>query len=665
MTSSRIQAARHVARGLGAALAAAVAVTALASVPASAQRRGNAPPPRAERRGFDLFGVVDYAATGVRAPTATYRFFVTNSGPMDIQSRQLEGAFPASVVRSSVNILQFPEVTLFAAAAPGDRAASVGRIPSLANAAGGGAAVSFNFHKASGLQLTRWYAADGLLGFAHSGARTATTGCVNHTPPLPVGIPLMPGSDCPQTWGLNGWQGRRPVPLSSYFTIFSAGRDAFRFNFFDVPLALQDTSAFLGDRFQTYGTTTDYSRSRVGDFGNVIPGGAGAPKQGAQGYPLGLEFQFDAFTVNDAPGVVFWQATITNKTDSIYGNGGINYDSLFVGVIARHGRRLRAHAGFDPSRGTAFFNEIGNDDATVTGLCDNADPVPGSFASDAFFGDCREPVGFTSGASAITFLKSPIGDLRYKLFSDPTSQFYHPTSPARGDTITYNIGRMCGDECVAERAAVSVNAAYGIVASREELALNGDGVNSLSPLAYWMLFHPANKAAVQTSLRWNSTNPRGGGGFNFTPLPGWRYGSRPASAPAAGSDTLWFDTCNPAIDPVAVPIVVPPTRAQTGRCTGRWVDTLPDKTLNFTRGATWLGTGPFRLPAGGRTGMILAISVGPDSLTLERNIDGAISLYQTFFVAPTPVPSPRITSVQVAGGTIRQTSVRLLFENRA
>ena len=665
MRFSRLHPGRVSRRALAAALLAPgaflpAALGAQQGTPAGAPRTGAT----SASRTFDLFAVVDFAATGLRA-TNTYRLFVTNSGPMDMQSQSVVGLSPASATRAGALTVQFPEITLFATAAPGDRIANLSRVPTLSNVTGGGAALSFNFHK-DRPGTNHWYAADGALGFLHSGVRTQATGCTAHSPHLPIGTPLMPASDCPETWGLNGWLGSRPVPASSFQAIFAANRDAFRFDFSSVPVGLQDTASFLGDRFQTWGVVNDFSRDRLGRFRSVIPGATGTPE--VEGYPLGLEWKFDAFTMTDAAlaGVVFWQATVTNRSAQVYsGTSGIDYDSLYLGVIARHGRRARSHAGFDPSRGTAFFNEIGNDDVNNVGGCDSALPVPGGFASDAFNGTCSEPVAFGSGASAIVMLKSPIGDLRYKQFTNPASPFFHATSPVRGDTITFNIGRMCGDDCVAERAVASATAGFGVVASREKLALNGDNPGALSPLQYWMLFHPANGAATNAAVRVDPDNPRAGGGFNFTTLPGWRYATRPASAPATGSDTLWFDTCNPTLSPATTPIVVPQTRAEFGRCVGRWTDTLPDRTLNFTRGATWIGTGPIRLPAGQSTTFLLAIVAAGDSTTVEQAVDRSISIYQQFFVTATPIPQPRIVSVQASGGNIRQTNVRIWFENRA
>src|SRR5215208_567118 len=159
MTSLSSKAARRRRASLLTPLLAALLAQLAQLAPASAgAQQGGTPASggRASgRRGFDLFAVVDFAATGVRSPTGSYRYFVTNSGPMDLQVRQLEGAFPATVIRSGTPIVQFYELTLFAAAAPGDRAANLARVPTLSNASGGGAAISFNFHKTNGLQLSR------------------------------------------------------------------------------------------------------------------------------------------------------------------------------------------------------------------------------------------------------------------------------------------------------------------------------------------------------------------------------------------------------------------------------------------------------------------------------------------------------------------------------
>jgi hypothetical protein len=594
-------------------------------------------------RGFDLFAIVDFAATGTR-PSSNYRFFVTNSGPMDAQARDLGG--PARVIRSGTLFTQFNEITLFAAAAPGDQKINRAKVASLGNVTGTGAALSYNYHRDLPGK-SHWLAADGSLGFRHSGSRSSanTSSCLSHTPSLGVGVPLMAGSDCPATWGINGFEGRRPVPSAAYLASFNADRPNFRFNFFDVPVALQDTFSFLGDRFQTYGVANDYSRDRLAVFGNVVPGGTGSPRE--EGYPLGLEWKFDAFTMAAAPGIVFWQATVTNKTGDVYGAANaFDYDSLFAGVLTRHQRLLRSRVGFDPSRGAFVFNEIGHNSN-----CDLAKAIPGNFASDNFFGDCRAPqVGFTNGTSAVVFLKSPIGDLRYKQFSDPTSPYFFPGSPVAGDTLTYNIGRMCGDDCIADRFATA-SRGFGTLAAREALALGGDSPSALDALTYWHLFHPANRAAYAGGgPRVDLSNPRAGGGFNYMVPDNWRYNTRPRSAPAAGGDTLFLDGCNP--DPAI------------NACVGRWTDSLPDGSLNFTRGATWLGAGPFRLAAGQSAALTLAIIAEPDSTSVERSINQAISLYQGFFVSATPPPPPRVVSVQVTPGSTRVSRIRVLLDNR-
>ena len=593
-------------------------------------------------RGFNLLALPDLAATGMRAG-GNFRFYVSNAGPMDVQ-QNLAGISPATMRRASNTgfISQFNEVTLFAAAAPGDWRRNRAIVPALAQATGIGAAVSYNYHFANP-GITHWLPKDGSLGFQHSSARsTASTDatCLNHTASgLPLGVTLMAGSDCPQTWGANGYEGRRPVPSSAYQTIFSANPAGFRFNFQDVPVSLTDTTQFLGDRFATYAIANDYSRERRKVFGKVIPGGTGEP--GEEGYPLGLEWKFDAFTFNAVPGVVFWQATVTNRTRELYGQP-LDYDSLYAGVLTRHGRGVRGRAGFDIARGTAVFNENGHNN-----ICDAAKPVPGVFSFGGYTGNCPGVSGFNSGASAIVMLKSPIGDLRYKQFNDPTSRFFYPTSPVAGDTITYNIGRMCGDDCIQERF-LSPGKGFGVIAAREELALGGDSPSSLEPFQYWQLFHPANSAPYGLGPRVNLSNPRGGGGFNFFVPASYRYSTRPSSAPATGSDTLFLDTCNPIIN----------------QCVPHWRDTLPDRSINFTRNATWVGAGPFRLAADSSAALVLGIIAAPDSSSVERFINQTIALYQAFYVAPAPPPAPRVVSARVIGGDTRQTSIRILLDNR-
>ena len=645
---SSARAVRAGGRCLTTLAVAALAATPFGSTPLGAQQAAPAPSgtqpaesraPRTARRTFPLFAAPDFAATGMRS-TGAYRFMTSNAGPADMQG-VLNGATAVQATRSGTRFTQFTEVTLFATAAAGDWTRARARIPSLDAVQGGGQALSFNYHFGPG--TTHWQAADGALGIDHSGVRSSASGCLNHTiSNLPAGVTLMAGSDCPQTWGINGWQGRRPVPLQSWETIFDSQQGNFRFDFWNVPVALQDTTRFLGDRFATYGTANDYPRERRRLFGSIVRDGTGTPTE--EGYPLGLEWRFDAFALNSAPGVVFWQATITNRSADLY-TAPIDYDSLYVGVLARHGRSNRSRAGFDIARGTAVFNENGRNST-----CDLAKPVPGQFSFGGYTGNCPSVLGFGNGASAIVFLKSPIGDLRYKQFSDPTSVFYNPGSPVRGDTITYNIGRMCGDDCIQERFQ-RPSTGFGVIAGREALALGGQSPAALDPFQYWQLFHPQNGAPYGLGPRVDLANPRAGGGFNFHVPPdsvGWRYEGRPEGAPTTGGDTLFLDTCNPV----------------TNTCVPIWHDTLPDRSINFTRNATWLGAGPFQLAAGETKGFVIAIVAEGDSISLDRSINQSIQLYQTFFAAPQLAPAPRIAAVDVTPGSTRVARVRILLDNR-
>src|SRR5690606_7012784 len=154
---------------------------------------------------------------------------------------------------------------------------------------------------------------------------------------------------------------------------------------------------------------------------------------------------------------------------------------------------IRARAGYDVQRGAVVLNHLGH---KVT--CDSARAIPATgFATEAFFGNCSSArdgtQGFLMGSMALVFLKSPIGDLRNKLLSDPGSAFYQPGNLAAGDTITFTIGRACGDACIGEQFRTdNPRRAYGVLASNEADALAGRPPNSLEVFDYWNLFHPAN-----------------------------------------------------------------------------------------------------------------------------------------------------------------------------
>lgn len=600
------------------------------------------------RSPFNLAASRDFAVTGMRAGSA-HRIWVSNAGVIDAQ-QQMQGLGALQVQRGSSFYSQVSEITLWATTGPRDYQEALPSNPSLANARGDGYTVRFN-RNVDPVRLD-WGPRDGALGFLHRGRRTPSPGesapaCLNHAADLvPPGITLMAGSDCPETWGLDGWLGDRPISFSAWRRLQEQQGTSFRFDFASVPDELKE-EGFLGDNFATFGVINDYNQEVRQRFGSVLQGGVGTPQEA--GYPLGLEWKFDAFNMTSLPGVVFWQATVTNKSNEIYARG-IDYRDLRLGFMLRH-PRIRARAGYDVRRGAVVMNHLGHN-----ATCDSARSIPATgFATEAFFGNCSSArdgtQGFLMGSMALVFLKSPIGDLRNKLLSDPGSAFYQPDNPAAGDTITFNIGRACGDACIGEQFLTdNPRRAYGVLASKEADALAGRPPNSLAVFDYWNLFHPANGYPYGDGTVVDLSNPRAGGGFNYavpgapgSPYPMWDYNHD------GQPDTLFIDMCNPT----------------THECANMWSDTFPDRSINFIWKQVWVGVGPIDLPVGASTSFVLAIIARPDSASMEQAIDNAITLYQNFFVAPTPAPAPRVIAAHTrAVGETRTASVTFTLDNR-
>ncbi len=612
-----------------------------AAAPLDAQEVRNRSP-------FNLAASRDFAVTGMRAGSG-HRIWVSNAGVIDAQ-QQMQGLGALQVQRGTSFYSQVSEITLWATTGPRDYNAALPANPSLANARGDGYTVAFNLNVTP--EHLDWGPRDGALGFLHRGVRTPAPGqaaaaCLNHASDLvPPGLTLMPGSDCPDTWGIDGWLGDRPISFSTWRRLQEQQGNSFRFDFAGVPDELKE-EGFLGDNFSTFGVINDYTQEVRQRYGSVLAGGSGAPQ--AAGYPLGLEWKFDAFNMTSLPGVVFWQATVTNKSNEIY-NQGIDYHDLRLGFMLRH-PRIRARAGYDVQRGAVVLNHLGH---KVT--CDSARAIPATgFATEAFFGNCSSArdgtQGFLMGSMALVFLKSPIGDLRNKLLSDPGSAFYQPGNLAAGDTITFNIGRACGDACIGEQFRTdNPRRAYGVLASNEADALAGRPPNSLEVFDYWNLFHPANGYPYGDGAVVDLSDPRAGGGFNYavpgapgSPYPVWDYNHD------GQPDTLFIDMCNPT----------------THECASLWSDTFPDRSINFIWKQVWVGVGPIDLPVGASTSFVLAVIARPDSVSMEQAIDNAITLYRNFFVAPTPAPAPRVIAAHAgAVGETRSASVTFTLDMR-
>ena len=616
------------------------------------------PEPVLQASPFRLRGLGDFAITSLR-PAGTARWFVTNSGPGDTFGffSALPGGVLGTAWAPSSYVSQFFELQFWAGAPASEWRKHRDLVPSLENIKNReGLNPGYNVR----LNLQRWapdlhwafQGKDGTLGKLHSGVTTTDDGsCRDHSRPqfssITTGVPLLPGSDCPPTWGSLGWQGDRPVPAASWARLARERGNAFTFDFWRVPPELKNQNKTLGD-FQTYGITVDYGLEARARFGKVIPGQSGEPL--LEGYPMGLEIRFDAFTfqLSTVANAYFYQMLLINSSKEVYGVG-LDYDSLYFGVVIRpfHVRQEPTVYAI-PEKGAVVSDVIGKHPN-----CNGARRV----------GDIRPcntaaPRGFQAGASGVIVLKSPIGDLRNKLFTrgDPqTNPFYNPNHPQRGDTITFNHNNLCGFTCTQAQhiqgAGTSYQAArsFGTMAHKEALALNDRVSADLTERQYFDLFHNEDWPA-----RWTPATGYVGGFNRYVPgvhdnKPLWRYTNRPKGATAPGPDTLYLGSC--------------------GRkgCVTPWSDTLPGGFPNNTHNAAWVGAGPFPLAAGDTTAFVFAFIAAADSISMELLIDRVIDFYMNFYLGPEAPTPPRIVGTSVRGGArgANETGVTLYFDESA
>jgi hypothetical protein len=626
-----------------------------------------------QRSPFNLFGTGDFAGSGLRGAAPDVKYFTTNTGLSDT-GRELQGqTLPFGVLgveEGPTNwCYQNFELQFFAAAARGDWVRNRELQPTLNAVTGGGWTYSMNTQRLGGYH--QWTGKDGSVGLWHSGAQSGGGGCLDHGPGYqnyPNGFPLLAGSDCPETWGSAGWLGRNWIgPIDTWAEYFEdAGpctgydpvtREAtpegcFTFDHWRVPEFYYSAKENVGD-FAVFGVMTDAGRQNRERFGAVIPGQDGDPT--LEGYPLGLDVYFNAFAfkVPSLSRGFIWEGLIVNHTEEYYGVP-LDYDSLWFGQLIRPlrdnggGRRANPHA--IPELGAIVHNELGR-----TADCDGALPVPQSINCSSPRG--RTP-GFTGGTQGHLILKSPIGDLRNKHFSDPNSPFFAPDHPFAGDTITFNRMSICSYRCTIQQFIFDARKGFGIISAEPSHALDGrDPVNDISPFERWELFHQTY--APDGSERFcDPNNPREPGCFGYKVPGDWEYTNRPPGT-AGGPDTLWIDNCRPPTDV---------THPGANECTGTWADTLPDKVLNWTQNVIWPAVGPFPLAAGDTAPYVTATFAAPDSFGLMSSLEAFYNIYvNDFYLGPGLPTPPGITSVTTEGTSARlgEVTVTLFLDDAA
>jgi hypothetical protein len=631
----------HTAAGtrgrLGFAALALLAVGALGlSVPADAQQRADiiplstftdpttgAPMPASmspRRSGFDLFAEEDIAGTSLRM-SGRLRYPPINAGGIcpfantsgDIFNTQC-GVFNGTSTFFHMTAAWGTGLTGYRAIRdvyPGvaDMRAPVGygtpwRITSIAPV------------------VQRLGAADGQFGRLYAGVTSANgEGCRDFQGVAGAGLPanftLTASLDCPETWAGGGFDGIRAVPDSVWAQRFAASPTTFQWEDWRIPRAQYTTFDFLGTN-SSYGAFSDFPREVLQRLGAVTPKGAGPA--GDRGFPLGLTIRYDAWKF-DRPSVrdgAFIRWLVINESAKVWGQG-VDYDEIYMGVdpgVSTGGQR------------PAVYNIISKGVWTIS--------------AGGYSGQCnttsyprRIPPGANEGCDGnagmafrfLMFLKSPLGDLRNKQFSDPASPFYSPTHPDADDTITFNHYRQggfnIGDQLAWRR---SDRAVYGWMAGKEEEFLDGrsvadlaatGGANPAGRLWHLFLYEGTDGTVSPTNARWNRSVPSDIQGYGS-----WDYNDDGIPDTIKVPDCGQFGCAKPFADTIA------------GGFTS-------DNGENI---GNWLGVGPFALKAGDTTEFIFYFGGAlADTVQFWTQIDNVTKQYFANYAGASAYPTPVIT----------------------
>ena len=426
---------------------------------------------------------------------------------------------------------------------------------------------------------------------------------------MPTGFTLLATSDCPETWPAAGFLGKRAIKDDGWLAAYQADPANFQWNDWELPPDAIDSATVLGN-VSTYGLTSDSYREIIQRFGSVTKLGTGAPSE--RGYPLGLDMRFDAFQFSrpSVRNAVFYQLTIVNNSERLYGTG-IDYDSLYFGMApgVLIGTPQSSSWYPDFSRGTVLFAR-----GDLSGNCSATYP-----RRTPVTGGCPATDGPTNILMGISVLKSPIGDLRNKLFSDPNSPYYNPTSQFADDTITFQHMRRAGFGFLYNSTfARNDKALFGYMASMEDIFLDGRAITDFTAAQLFQFFQNEN---FQGFIDPNIAH------FNdFVP----------GNTPGYGQ----WDYNNDGIqDSIHVPQC-----GQAG-CVVPYADTIAGGLQNSVNNVgNIISTGPFPLAAGDTTQFLYVFSGAADSTSFENLINSVVRTYLTNYAGPAAVPPPTFAS---------------------
>lgn len=458
-------------------------------------------------------------------------------------------------------------------------------------------------------------AADGQFGQIFAGVTGAADGSCRDDP-RSAGVnwasqTLVAMKDCPVTWPAAGFGGKRVIPDSVWRRRFAANPNAFRWDDWSIPVS-QQSSDFLGTQ-SMFGFMSDYFREQRLRYGNLVPGGSGAPQ--VDGFPLGIWMRVDAWQFG-APAVrnaQFYQVTMVNKSADVYGVP-IDYDSLYFGLgpgFLMGGSGQYAYPYVDIPNSTIYYtksNTSGNCSATYPRRYLNTTTLACVSVNDRF----------TRGVYAATWLKSPLGDLRNKLFTNRESPYFAPNHPNRGDTIMVNHMRPNSFGNLSNNWTRSSRAGFGMLSSREDDYLDGRLATDFAIGTYLFLFRPEDwDGALPTTpqgVRFPKFVPSG----TINPKTGLAFGN-------------WDYNKDGVPDTIAM--------LGCGRlgCADIYSDTVAGGYYaELGNIGNTVSAGPFPLRANDTTQFLFAFSWTADSLSMRQNIEGIVSSYLGNYDGPEP-----------------------------
>ena len=569
------------------------------------------------RTGFSLFAEADIAVGSLR-DAGTYRSAMSNQGGPNGEAN-LGGRIvrqQAGIIAGGVNTLMFENGFVFGA--PPSEFRKIRALHQGVNNMQGTLGYTVQYwYTVSTPNVRRVGAADGQFGNLFSGLAVAFgQGCRDDTEFFREGVSLLPMRDCPGTFGAQGFRGKLVVPDSIWLNTFNQNKSAFRWDDWRLSPSRLDASNFLGTT-STYGFLSDYNREQKLRYGSVVPGGAGSPTEG--GYPLGIEIRTDAWTFNSPAtrNVQFYQVTLVNKSAAVYGGTGVDYDSLYFGSAPGFAWSSQNNHSvyFDFSTSTFYTMRAG-----ISGRC-GTPGFPRTYAGQPT-ASCPNSAGTGAAGSGIftwTWLKSPLGDMRNKRFSNPADPYFNPTSPLADDTIMFNHSKPNGFGNFTQNIARSTRAGFGMISSTEDNYLDGRSPAEVPDFLY--LFAPEQwngSFPSATEARFNKFVP----GNTTSPYTGQPYGR--------------WDYNNDGIqDTISVPA------CGVAGCAAVYGDSIAGGYRNNYRNIlNTVTAGPFKLRAGDTTQFLWAYSFGTDTISVRQNINGAITSYMTNYEGPTPMPFP-------------------------